>query len=400
MPSVPATAAGAPTGRRLSHALSVAAFFWFLGTTHAADKPVNVIKTPDDGIQPQALMDAKGVLHLLYYKGKASGGDLYYVRREPGRERFSEPIRVNSIAGSAIATGTIRGGQIALGKDGRVHVAWNGLYEAAPKEPTGTPMYYARMSDAGAAFEPQRNLMHVSSVLDGGGTVTADAEGNVVVAWHGLKLGGETGEDNRKVWVARSTDDGKNFAVEKPATDKPTGACGCCGMRGFTDSKGRFVFLYRGATEKIHRDMFLLISADHGQSFDVNKVHPWEINACPMSSEAFAEGPDGVYAAWETDGQIYFAPVDPAKGVVGKVTVAPGRARDRKHPALAINGKGEILLAWTEGTGWQKGGALAWQVFDKKGNPTDEKGRLADGIPVWGLPAVVVDLDGKFLIIH
>jgi hypothetical protein len=30
---------------------------------------VKVIKTPHEGIQPQALFDSKGVLHLLYFKG-------------------------------------------------------------------------------------------------------------------------------------------------------------------------------------------------------------------------------------------------------------------------------------------------------------------------------------------
>ena len=27
-----------------------------------------------------------------------------------------------------------------------------------------------------------------------------------------------------------------------------------------------------------------------------------------------------------------------------------------KHPVLATNPSGETLLAWTEGTGWQRGG--------------------------------------------
>jgi hypothetical protein len=39
-------------------------------------------------------------------------------------------------------------------------------------------------------------------------------------------------------------------------------------------------------------------------------------------------------------------------------------------------------------------------VFDKTGKPTEDKGHIDDGIPVWGLPAVVADSDGKFLIIH
>jgi hypothetical protein len=58
-----------------------------------------------------------------------------------------------------------------------------------------------------------------------------------------------------------------------------------------------------------------------------------------------------------------------------------------------------MVLVWTEGTGWQKGGSLAWQVFDKTGKPSEEKGRMDRGIPVWGLPTVVATDEG-FTIIH
>src|SRR5438094_29356 len=92
----------------------------------AGGKSVNVVRTPDGGIQPQALMDGKGNLHLLYFKGDPAAGDLYYVRGDKGKGQFTAPRRVNSQPGSAIAVGSIRGGQLALGKGGRVHVAWNG----------------------------------------------------------------------------------------------------------------------------------------------------------------------------------------------------------------------------------------------------------------------------------
>src|SRR5262245_37090788 len=90
-----------------------------------ADK-VTVLQTPDAGIQPQVAVDAAGTLHLIYYKGDAGAGDLFYARMVRGQQRFSSPIRVNSRPASAIAAGSVRGGQIALGKDGRVHVVWNG----------------------------------------------------------------------------------------------------------------------------------------------------------------------------------------------------------------------------------------------------------------------------------
>ena len=114
---------------------------------------------------------------------------------------------------------------------------------------------------------------------------------------------------------------------------------------------------------------------------------------------ALVEGPSGVMAAWDTDGQICFSKLVPGTSEFSKPDNAPGEGRARKHPAIAFNAKGEMILLWTEGTGWQKGGALAWQVFDKAGKPTAEKGRIEGGIPVWGL-ATVVAVDGGFTIVH
>src|SRR5207248_622344 len=84
---------------------------------------VTLLPVPNGGIQPQAIADARGTLHLLYFKGDNAGaGDLFYVRRQAGKDSFSEPIRINSRPASACAVGSVRGGQIALGKEGRVHV--------------------------------------------------------------------------------------------------------------------------------------------------------------------------------------------------------------------------------------------------------------------------------------
>jgi hypothetical protein len=118
-----------------------------------------------------------------------------------------------------------------------------------------------------------------------------------------------------------------------------------------------------------------------------------------MSTMAFGEGPRGVVAAWETEEQIYFAGIKPGTTDFTAPQSLPGSGPVRKHPAVAVNGRGEIIVVWTEGAGWQKGGALAWQVFDKAGKPTEQKGRVDAGIPVWGLPTVVVT-DGGFTILH
>src|SRR5206468_739213 len=82
-------------------------------------------------------------------------------------------------------------------------------------------------------------------------------------------------------------------------------------------------------------------------------------------------------------------------GRLEKPQAASGRAHERKHPVLAVNARGETLFAWAEGTGWQRGGSLVWQVHDRAGKPAEEKGKADRGIPVWGLPAAVAHRDQR-----
>jgi hypothetical protein len=360
---------------------------------------VTVLRVPDKGIQPQVAVDGKGTIHLIYFGGDPGGGDIFYVRSETAGDTFSRPLRVNSAPGSAIAVGNIRGAHLALGKNGRVHVAWMGSGKAEPKGPGGAaPMLYTHLNEAGTAFEPQRNVIQSAAGLDGGGSVAADEAGNVYVAWH-APVPGVKGEGNRCAWVAHSADEGTTFAPEKRANAEPTGACGCCGMRAFADGHGAVYLLYRAAREEVHRDMYLLASTDKGDHFRSEKVDEWQVNMCPMSSEAFAEGAGGVLTAWETNGQVYYCRIDQATGKRSPPVAAPLAAGGRKHPTLAVNGQGETLLAWTEDMGWNKGGSVAWQVFDKAGKPTGAKGRT-DGVPTWSVVAAFARPDGGFTVLY
>ena len=66
---------------------------------------------------------------------------------------------------------------------------------------------------------------------------------------------------------------------------------------------------------------------------------------------------------------------------------------------MASNAKGETILVRTEGMGWNRGGSLAWQVYDKAGNPTTDKGK-ADGVPTWSLAAAFTRSDGGFTVVY
>ncbi len=352
---------------------------------------VTPMRTPDRGLQPQIVADGATV-HLVTFQGDPKAGDLFYRRSDDGGNRFGPAVRVNSQAGSAIALGTIRGGQIALRRGGRVHVAWNGSQTAQPRVHDGSPILYSR-SDGHGGFTPQRNLMADGFGLDGGGSVAADRQGRVYVMWHACALL-NGGEQKRRVYLALSTDDGATFARETPVWDEPTGACGCCQLKPWAQD-GKVLLLYRSCSTPENRDTFLLASDDAGLTFLGGKIHPWSIPICPMASYAFS--PNGAWAAWESNRQIYWAPVA-AGGAAGTILAAPGDSKNRKHPVLAINARGEVLLAWTAGTAWASGGKVQWQLFDAARHPLSRGER--DGLPAWSKVAVFTRPDGSFAVMY
>jgi hypothetical protein len=354
---------------------------------------VNVAPLPADGIQPQAAIDANGVIHVVYFTGKPAGGDLSYVKLRADGSTASAPVRVNSLAGSAIASGSVRGAQMSLGRNGRIHVAWHGSQPVSAQDGSDVPVWYTRSAD-GVKFEPQRAVSGNSHGLDGG-SIAADRSGHVAVVWHAL--GNKPGEDNRTVYLARSSDDGATFSAVAPATTAPVGACGCCGVRAKFDRTGTLHVLYRAATDGSHRDTTWLMVQATTSSAPI-RVHPWELQSCPMSTFALTETPDGLLAAWETAQQIYSTTLEPTTGKVGEISAMPGSGI-RKHPSVAVNQAGERLIAWTEGTAWNRGGTVAWRLSDRSGAELASEGK-AGPVPVWGLVQALALNDGSFLIVR
>ena len=71
----------------------------------AGSDRVTVLRTPDGGIQPQAVIDAKGVIHLIYFKGNPFEGDLFFrrapcafqIRRSEIRQQFLRQALQNGV---------------------------------------------------------------------------------------------------------------------------------------------------------------------------------------------------------------------------------------------------------------------------------------------------------------
>jgi hypothetical protein len=170
-------------------------------------------------------------------------------------------------------------------------------------------------------------------------------------------------------------------------------------MRALTDDQGRLYVLYRAATDEIHRDMILLVSRDHGRHFVAERVAKWDVNACPMSTDFISRTRSGVLISWETAGQVFYASVTAGRDRISRVVAPPGCGGDRKHSVVVANSRGATLLAWTDGTAWQRGGTVTWQLFDKAGRPIDQ-GSSIPGLPVWDVVGASVSRNRRFTIFY
>jgi hypothetical protein len=201
------------------------------------------------------------------------------------------------------------------------------------------------------------------------------------------------------MWVARSTDDGMTFAPEEPAWDRPTGASAGCGTSALADGDGTLYLLYRAAVDDVGRDMFLLTSRDRGARFRGTSIHPWQTHACPMSTASLSDFGSGAFAAWETQGQVYFARIEPDAGGGSSPSAPPGAGVQRRHPLVA-NAGDDTILVWSESTDDPETDSLVWQLFDRSGHPVGEPGRRDYAVAAGGSATVVAHRHFGFTIIH
>lgn len=384
----------------IRRAFTATAALLSIGLFAQATPAVEVVRLPSTVMQPVAALDPEsGAVQMAWLRGDPAHCNAYLQTWPGGRPGVDAPIRINDQEGAAIAIGTVRGVQVCVGRRGRVHAVWNGS-RAAGTGGEGSPLLYSRRNDAGTGFEPARNLLGDTFFLDGGASVTADGSGRVFVIWHAATRREGATEKDRQVFVVQSDDDGKTFGPPRSLTPGG-GVCGCCGLRGITDGTGRLNVLYRAAAVSPGRPMILLDQAIPSVVALPLLSDPWPVEACPMSTASLVQGPNPggrIWGAWETGGKVRLELLSDGRLVLPEpatVSTTPGA----RHPALAVNRNGDVLCAWAEGTGWQRGGRVAWRLLSADGTPSGDIGH-GDGLGVWSFPAVLPRADGSFAVAY
>ncbi len=305
---------------------------------------VSVVRLPEGSMQPRTASAKDGTAQVVFLQGDPKSSQVRLATL--GNDgTLSAPLTISAPASTAVGMGTVRGPSIALGRDGTRHLLWHGKAGTAT-DGKGSALFYAHVDAANKATSPA-DMLSATSGLDGGAAIAADDKGNVWLVWHGLPQG-KVGEAERRVFVRRSTDNGKTFSEPWPIKGEDFGICACCGLAANLSATDELHVLYRTAEETKHRGMRLLRLPANAtdQSIPVLlKKDQWDLAACPMTTAQLAPIGDTLSASWVNEFKRQLL----AKGL-DSLSIS-GKAMEN-HPRLTQNAKGETLELWTEGSMW------------------------------------------------
>jgi len=333
---------------------------------------VNVIRVPGDAKVVKAQLGADGTLHLLL---DAEDGPRY-TKSTDGGVSFSAPMTI--VDGASQKPGLkFQGEDLAVGTDGRVHVAMSNNAWKLKLPAEEWAFYCVSLAPGANAFSPVRNLNRKPSE---GFSLAADERGNVTACFLSGKLFTMVSHDNGQTFG--------EYAEPNPAWDP----CNCCTTAAAYGADGKLAVLYREETNN-ERDMFVILwdqRAGTKPSRTRTSGTPWKLEGCPMTYFTISRAGAGFVAAWPTKGQVYFARLDKA-GVV----LPPGEIRT---PGTSGMRNGLLALSASDGAtliAWKNKDTLGWQLYDGKSQPAGTSG--AGDSPGSGAAGVVLP-NGHFIL--
>ncbi len=346
--------------------------FLILGAVNAADtaKQANVfvVQLPAKALVPDAIMDSKGVVHVVY----GLEHNAWYVNSSDNGKSFSTAVKVNS-------TGTVetemgeRGPKIALGQGGSIHIVWVDDWAPGVK----TFVRYSRSVDGGKTFASLQTLSGMSGV--DGATLAADEGGHVAAFWHTMTEPKPAEKSATWVHTAQSTNNGASFepSAKVVVTNFPGLACSMCMMRARSGPDGKVHVAFRSAQENV-RDFYVL-KGDWGKNeFTAERVNKdnWKIDFCPMCGPELTFGPGGeAVCAFMSRNKVYWTMQEPGGKDYALHVSTPASESNEIYPSARANRRGEVLFLWQVGPMAVKGTAIVkWALYDRA-RPTDRTER-------------------------
>jgi hypothetical protein len=333
---------------------------------------INGVRIPGDAKVSKAQIDRSGTIHLLL---NTEDGPKYVKSTNAG-VTFSSSIELVDTASKKPGL-EFQGEDLAVGGDGRVHVAMsnNAWKLKLPQEEWG--FYYASLVPGAKAFSPVRNINRKPSE---GFSLAADDRGNVSASFLSGKLFTMVSYDNGETFTA--------YAEPNPGWNP----CDCCTTATTYGADGKLALLYREETNN-DRDMYLVLS-DASRKIKPSRTRvsgeSWKLAGCPMTYYTVTRAPNGYVAAWPTKGEIYFARLDHNGAILPPGEIKTPGSNGMRTGVLALSAQDSATLI-----AWKKNEVLGWQLYDSKGRPDGN----SNSAPSPGNGAAGVALpNGKFIL--
>jgi hypothetical protein len=193
-----------------------------------------------------------------------------------------------------------------------------------------------------------------------------------------------------------SRDEGRTFDAPRRIDPPGMGVCACCGLDAGIGPDGSGWVFVRGAAGKSQRGMQLLSAGAGSLDFQRRALDSWDLNQCPMSTARLSGFGGRSLAVWLSEGRIRLGRM----GVTDSVRALSESGRKANHPVVVpLEGSGSLVVAWTEGTAWQRGGDLAWRTVGADASQDSPVQRLP-GVPVWGSVAAWREADGHVTVLY
>jgi hypothetical protein len=286
---------------------------------------------------PRIAYDREGFLHMVFFSGPSDAEwEIYYTNNRVGA--WAPALRI-----SDGGPGSQRNPDIAVGPDGRVHVAFERRFEGGRSQ-----IFYVDSPDLGASWSVPRNFSNTPGrafepalAVDPNGTLHAvwiDSRwADILQATYATRPAG--GEPGAAIKLgSRTADFGPDLTT--------TGSGG--------DVQVHIVFSGRLSTTSSTSDNDIFYTVGVGGSFALPANLSRDGGEWSLTPTIASDGGANLFLAWDTEGNyhdiVFARSSDRGRSWSAPVNVA-SRATPALNPVLAVGqleGRARAHLAWTE----------------------------------------------------
>lgn len=281
-------------------------------------------QTIGTGIHPAVGTDPAGGVHVVFGRGET----ILYTTSVDGTA-FTKPLPIDTLAG--LHLGASRGPQIAATGESVVITAI---------DKAGNVWAYTLDRSTGR-WQKAVAVTDVPDVAkEGFVALAAGPDNSYNAVWLDLR-----GNQQNKLAGSRSTDGGRTWSANRVLYQSPDGTiCECC--QPSMANRGRAVAIMFRNFLNGSRDMYVLTSADGGQTFGkAEKMGEgtWKLNACPMDGGGVCMAANGtVSTVWRRGDRLF--------------TDQPGQPETEigsgKNAKIVTTDKGDYVVFQRDGRVW------------------------------------------------